>query len=201
MDNRVNKNKNSIYSRYRKGTSHIKVLSGECSLCKSRTNLQVHHLSYNPEIFVILCKKCHEKLHRHDTGRVQKSTKYGYEDFREENKEEIIKIRDYTNFLIANVKTLRRPILNDKILMRILYGFGPIREEKEELEKEWEEIVYVISMLYENFTGDKWKERRRRIEEWANQIITELRNLGKKETELEPESGDDRNEEDQTNLR
>ena len=161
-------NKNSVYSHYHKGTSQIKVLSGECSLCKSKINLQVHHLSYNPEIFIILCKKCHEKLHRHDTGRVQKSTKYGYEDFREENKEEVIKIRNYVNYLIANVKTLQRPILNDKVLMRILYSFGPIREEKEELEQEWEEIVYVISGLYERFTGDEWEERRKRAEEQRN---------------------------------
>jgi len=193
-------NKNPAYSHYHKGTSQVKVLSGECSLCKSKINLQVHHLSYNPEIFIILCKKCHEKLHSHDTGRVQKSTKYGYEDFREENKEEVIKIRNYVNYLITNVKTLQRPILNDKVLMRILYGFGTIREEKEELEKEWEEIVYVISMLYERFTGDEWKERRKRIEEWTNQIITELRNLGKKEIELEPESEGEQNEEKQTNL-
>ena len=195
-------NKNSAYSHYHKGTSQIKVLSGECSLCKSKINLQVHHLSYNPEIFIILCKKCHEKLHRHDTGRVQKSTKYGYEDYREENKEEVIKIRNYVNYLIANVKTLQRPILNDKVLMRILYGFGTIREEKEELEQEWEEIVYVISGLYERFTGDELEERRKRAKEWTNQIITRLRNLGNEEVELElePESGGEQNEEKQTNL-
>ena len=145
-------------------------------------------------------RKCHEKLHRHDTGRVQKSTKYGYEDFREENKEEVIKIRNYVNYLIANVKTLQRPILNDKVLMRILYSFGPIREEKEELEQEWEEIVYVISGLYERFTGDELEERRKRAKEWTNQIITRLRNLGNKEIELEPESGGEQNEEKQTNL-
>ncbi|RKY03479.1 MAG: hypothetical protein DRP55_01240, partial [Spirochaetes bacterium] len=138
-------------------------------------------------------KKCHEKLHSHDTGRVQKSTKYGYEDFREENKEEVIKIRNYVNYLIANVKTLQRPILNDKVLMRILYGFGTIREEKEELEQEWEEIVYVISGLYERFTGDELEERRKRAEEWANQIITELRNLALK-------SEGEQNEEKQANL-
>jgi len=162
MNNQANKN--SLYLHYHKGTSQIKVLSGECSLCKSRTNLQVHHLSYNPEIFVILCKKCHEKLHRHDTGWVQKSTKYGYEDFREENKEEVIKIRDYVNFLIANVESLQRPILNNKVLMKILYGFGPIREEKEKIEREWKEIVCVISKLYEGFTSDEWKEKCKKLE-------------------------------------
>jgi len=157
MDKQVNKK--LAYLHYHKGTSQIKVLSGECSLCKSKINLQVHHLSYNPEIFIILCKKCHEKLHRHDTGWVQKSTKYGYEDFREENKEEVIKMRDYVNYLIANVESLQRPILNGKLLMKILYGFGPIREEKEKIEREWREWVHVIGKLYEGFTNGEWEEK------------------------------------------
>ena len=48
----------------------------------------------------------------------------------------------------------------------------------------------------------KWDEKVKEIEEWTNQIITRLRNLGNEEVELElePESGGEQNEEKQANL-
>ena len=34
-----------------------------CSICKSNIKLIIHHLSYNPEITVTVCTKCHLALH------------------------------------------------------------------------------------------------------------------------------------------
>ena len=35
----------------------------KCSICESNTNLINHHLSYEPEIIVIVCKYCHYTMH------------------------------------------------------------------------------------------------------------------------------------------
>ena len=35
-----------------------------CSICGSDKNLIYHHLSYEPEIVVIVCRKCHQAMHR-----------------------------------------------------------------------------------------------------------------------------------------
>ena len=148
------------YQNYQKGRSQIKVLKGECSLCKSNINLQVHHLSYKPEIFVILCKKCHERIHKHTTGSVQKSTKYGYEDFRNEHKEEIDEVRRDAERIILASSILRNGILNDVLSMKILYGFGNIREKKEVLEQYLKEIRFTYQIMREG--EEKWNKERLR---------------------------------------
>jgi hypothetical protein len=35
----------------------------ECHICKSKINLEIHHLSYKPSIYIILCYNCHLKEH------------------------------------------------------------------------------------------------------------------------------------------
>lgn len=40
-----------------------------CVLCGSTELTQQHHISYNPEIIAPLCKVCHEKEHKHGTGK------------------------------------------------------------------------------------------------------------------------------------
>jgi len=38
-------------------------LKGKCSVCGSTEDLVRHHVSYDPEIIDILCRKCHSSLH------------------------------------------------------------------------------------------------------------------------------------------
>lgn len=40
-----------------------------CAVCGSEKQLQRHHVSYEPEMIIDLCKQCHKKLHRNGTGR------------------------------------------------------------------------------------------------------------------------------------
>lgn len=52
----------------------IKESGYKCEMCGSGINLCVHHVTYeylcredkHPESIVVLCKKCHEKVHKHD---------------------------------------------------------------------------------------------------------------------------------------
>jgi hypothetical protein len=39
-----------------------------CAVCKKNIATQRHHLSYNPEIIIEVCRPCHEKIHKHGTG-------------------------------------------------------------------------------------------------------------------------------------
>ena len=42
----------------------------KCELCGATENLQVHHLSYEPEVTQVLCMNCHQKQHpEHGIGR------------------------------------------------------------------------------------------------------------------------------------
>ena len=141
------------YSVWHKGTSSISVLKGKCSICGDTINLQVHHLSYQPEIFVILCLGCHEEIHNHKTGFVQKNTKYGYEDFRAEHEESDI-VRKYVETYIKDQRLLRKMFLKDKLLMKMLYGFGPIREKKEILEDDWKEITFLMIHFTEYYLSN-----------------------------------------------
>jgi len=34
-----------------------------CAYCGSKENLVKHHISYNPPVVVVVCQKCHEKIH------------------------------------------------------------------------------------------------------------------------------------------
>ena len=38
-------------------------LKGKCSICGSTEDLVRHHVSYDPEIIDILCRRCHSSLH------------------------------------------------------------------------------------------------------------------------------------------
>jgi len=42
----------------------------KCAICGSIKNLQVHHISYEPEETITVCKECHINLHgrKHGTG-------------------------------------------------------------------------------------------------------------------------------------
>ena len=137
----------NYYDNWHKGTSSISVFKGKCSICGDTINLQAHHLSYQPEIFVILCRDCHEEIHNHQTGFVQKNTKYGYEDFRAEHKE----VEDITKYVEAFFTTEKQILqyffIKNKILVKILYGFGTIKEKKEVLEEEWRMIVFSVNFL------------------------------------------------------
>ena len=37
---------------------------GNCSICKTDKKLITHHLSYEPEIIITMCWKCHTAMHR-----------------------------------------------------------------------------------------------------------------------------------------
>ncbi len=43
-----------------KGTPSV---AGICSICRSEKSLVCHHLSYDPEITIFICRMCHRLLH------------------------------------------------------------------------------------------------------------------------------------------
>lgn len=47
----------------RRALDRKKVKKRFCELCKKEENLQLHHLSYNPSKYIVVCVKCHTKLH------------------------------------------------------------------------------------------------------------------------------------------
>lgn len=42
----------------------------KCEVCGATENLQLHHISYEPEITQCLCVSCHQEVHGHGVGRV-----------------------------------------------------------------------------------------------------------------------------------
>jgi len=44
-----------------------------CTVCGSEENIQRHHLSYEPEVTIFLCRKCHTLIHR--KRKIQRSMK------------------------------------------------------------------------------------------------------------------------------
>lgn len=44
-------------------------ISNPCVVCKENRAEQKHHLSYNPELIIDVCKSCHEEIHKHGVGR------------------------------------------------------------------------------------------------------------------------------------
>ena len=55
--------KDKIKGKVRAKTNHDNEKSDICFDCKERGKTQFHHLSYEPNIFIELCKKCHNKRH------------------------------------------------------------------------------------------------------------------------------------------
>ena len=47
----------------------------ECNHCGSKEQLILHHVSYEPEIFKVLCRSCHIKFHRQFPDRGPESEK------------------------------------------------------------------------------------------------------------------------------
>ena len=135
------------------GMSNITVQKGKCSICGDTVNLQVHHLSYRPEVFVIFCRGCHGDIHGSPTGFVQKKTKYGYEDFRAEQKNFEL-IEKYFNIFVKGNDVLRQMFTKHELTMKILYGFGPIYEKKKVLEETWQEMTSVMIFIAEHFIKD-----------------------------------------------
>ena len=49
----------------------IKEIIGECEICKSKENLEIHRIKrggdYALRNIKILCKKCHKKIHQNES--------------------------------------------------------------------------------------------------------------------------------------
>lgn len=44
----------------------------ECSICKKQipaSQVVVHHITYHPEVTILICRHCHAWLHSEDTSR------------------------------------------------------------------------------------------------------------------------------------
>jgi len=41
----------------------VVILREECAYCKKTEDLVLHHVSYQPEVVVMLCRECHAKVH------------------------------------------------------------------------------------------------------------------------------------------
>lgn len=49
----------------------------ECVLCKSKKNLVRHHLDYyNPQLIMIMCRKCHANWHKNSKALNRDDEKY-----------------------------------------------------------------------------------------------------------------------------
>ncbi len=58
-----NKEVKSIQAKTRRLFGHLKH-NGKCETCKTKDNLTFHHIKpYRYDVFQILCRKCHYKLH------------------------------------------------------------------------------------------------------------------------------------------
>jgi len=55
-----------IKARVRARTNHIYKKRGFCFECFFKGKTEVHHLSYEPNIFTELCRCCHMKKHEED---------------------------------------------------------------------------------------------------------------------------------------
>jgi len=51
----------------RANTNHRNEKHGKCNNCKQTTKTEFHHLSYTPNIFIEVCRKCHNKIHGRKT--------------------------------------------------------------------------------------------------------------------------------------
>ncbi len=47
----------------RANTNHNNEKLGICSKCKEKGKTEFHHFSYEPNLFIEVCKKCHNQLH------------------------------------------------------------------------------------------------------------------------------------------
>ena len=55
---------NPIKVKARKKTHILNEKTGICFDCKKQIKTEFHHLSYEPNIFIEVCNKCHNKRHR-----------------------------------------------------------------------------------------------------------------------------------------
>lgn len=53
-------NTRDVRNKLIKPVTHIKT---ECYFCLNKENLVGHHISYNPEHIITLCRSCHNKIH------------------------------------------------------------------------------------------------------------------------------------------
>lgn len=60
-----NKNKDKFIIRTKTRQENEK--KGVCSDCKKAITTEFHHLSYEPNIFIEVCRKCHNKRHGRNT--------------------------------------------------------------------------------------------------------------------------------------
>ncbi|KKL11357.1 hypothetical protein LCGC14_2546630 [marine sediment metagenome] len=65
----------------------------KCKICEAEKNLQIHHLSYIPEVTQILCQSCHQNQHEgHGVG-----LPIGWNPRFDENREAFSKLWDKGN--------------------------------------------------------------------------------------------------------
>lgn len=62
------KHKYSIKIKARNETYSKKIEKKECNICKSKNRLEYHHITYNPNVVIILCKICHINIHKRNRG-------------------------------------------------------------------------------------------------------------------------------------
>lgn len=51
----------------RANTNHNNEKTGVCSDCKIKGKTEFHHISYQPNLFIEVCRKCHNKRHGRKT--------------------------------------------------------------------------------------------------------------------------------------
>ncbi len=59
--------KDKTKSLVRAKTNYSNEKTGECLDCKLKRKTEFHHLSYEPNIFIEVCRKCHNKRHGRET--------------------------------------------------------------------------------------------------------------------------------------
>lgn len=143
---------------YAKNLSQVAIKEGSCAICDSNKNLQVHHLSYDPEIFMILCINCHRNLHKHKVGKPQWRTMTDLDDFREKHIKEIEEVKEAISRLKQYSIVESSVVYNNILLfimsyretMNLVYGIGSrSKTNYKDLERQLIEIHEVVVPLAE----------------------------------------------------
>lgn len=86
----------------------IAIDGGECLICKSRENLQVHHISYNDLLDLnnlrTVCKRCHDDIHNFYQDVAESSKAGSLKAAMDNYDNEMAKIMD--NYVFRREKTL-----------------------------------------------------------------------------------------------
>jgi hypothetical protein len=100
-----------------------------CEKCGSKNKLHVHHITYDPEVTCILCKRCHRVITNINTLIAR-----NYNEKRKLTNEQRIKLND---FFMLNEIWILKSIVAPKLLLlqKPVQGIKPKKKKKRKKNK------------------------------------------------------------------